>query len=333
MKKFKRIYPFLGISLICIYWLTMFNHSSYIRDSFTCTDSLGYSAIKEIFTKKEIFDKMKNCSTLSINPNSIEDVVGPTFIFQKEKSQEKITNFENFSKKFNKSIIESDSVSTSIRAKMITPYFNITISRNVTAERNGLSFSIRQMINLESMDIEFGFLARVIVPIISTICVFTHRKKKKSLVAFIFSLLTILMHTFYNGKCMQLFRFMASVAWVLEFALMLGLHINAFAIVIPVLILTAAVAMLFFAFLFDASKWFKDLTTSYMVTISLMVGDHVIDTLNSIHGYGTPFFIRFIATCVFVLILVFVVMSSTGRPLNRLIHNSHETKVQIGNDE
>ena len=72
---------------------------------------------------------------------------------------------------------------------------------------------------------------------------------------------------------------------------MFGLHEKALVISLPIFTITCAVSMLFFSFLFDSSKWFKDLKMSYFVTMSLMVGDHVIDTLNSIQGYGIKFLV------------------------------------------
>ena len=322
--KFKRTLPFLGISLIFFYWLSLFNHTSHIRESLTCYDSRGYAAVKEIMTKDALYDLLKNCSSLEFDKNSYTLLDGPNVALTRKGQQAKQLDpdSDDMKDEFNTNIAFYDHMYTVFSIKYNAPKFTAFFTRNVTADRNGLTFSARQKIELDKIESDFNTVVRVVAPAVAAFLILSRRIRYPQVISTVMSLLSVFLHTFFYGQFLPVFRLVLSFAWVIEFGFMVHLHIKGYMIVIPVLILTLAISLIFFAIMYDSSKWFRNVRTGYMVTISLMVGDHVMDMLTSLQGYSIDLYMRVAATCLLILILVLVVMSSVGSPFRRLIHIS-----------
>ena len=320
--KLKRILPFLGISLIFFYWLSLFNHTYHIREALTCYNSRGYLAVKDLMTKRDLYSLIHNCSNINFDNSSIFLINQPTIRFSYADKTLPVTSISpsDFDSFFEGNIHRFDTVITSVALQYNAPNFAALFSRNVSFERNGLTFSVKQKIELEKIEARFNIFVSIIVPIVALIFLFSRPVNLTIIVPISLSTLAIFMHTFFYGKYLPLFRLILSIAWICEFGLMVGLQIKGYTVVLPIIILTMSVACAMYSYLFKSSRWFKDIQTGYLATISLMVGDHIMEMMTSIEDFSFPFYFKYGLTSILVLILVFVILSSVGAPFKRLTH-------------
>lgn len=319
MIKFRKILPFLGISLICTYWLAIFDSSTYIKDTLFCYNSIGYDASRDLYSKKEMISLISNCSEIHIDPNSIVDIKGPEITYYFHNSPPFSTNMNNFETEFEKHVSKANRVAMKSEITVNAPKFRAHFTKLIDFRRYGVLFSVYQIITMEQIDVFRHIFVRYIVSALAFFLLFFHKRRKRNVFAFTLSTLTILMHVMFFGRYLQTFRIIATFSWLIEFLNMLNLKIRGFSIVIPVILLTLACAMTFYGIFMTHSKWFKDVTTSTIVTISLMVGDHVQETMTSLHGHSLILVFRFVCSGILVLILTFIIMASIGKPFNKLV--------------
>ncbi|EAY12682.1 hypothetical protein TVAG_117040 [Trichomonas vaginalis G3] len=322
MLKIKKILPFLGISFLCTYWLAIFDSSAYIRDSLSCYNSVGYEASRDFYSKNEIINLFTNCSEINIDKSSIGDVRGPILTYYFQDSPPISTNMNNFESEFHKHHVKATKMILRTDLTYTAPKFKAHFMKIIRLHRNGVLFSARQIIKMDRIDIKHNFFIRYIASLIAFVFLFFHKRRRRNLLPFILSSLTVIMHVFLFGRFLQTFRIVAAICWLIEFLNMLNLKYRGFSIVIPIILLTLACSMIFYGIFMTHSKWFKDITTSYIVTVSLMVGDHIQETMTSLHGHSAVLFFRFICSSTLVLILTFIIMASVGKPFNKLVSSN-----------
>ena len=325
-RRIKRILPFLGISLIFFYWSSVFNHTFHIRESLTCYNSRGYLAVRDLMTKEELHSLLHNCSQFNFDKESVQLVQQPSIIFTKNGITKNtlIIDPSELDLSFDQNVGQYDDIYSAVSFKYQSPKFISYFSRNVSFHREGLTFSTKQKIELHEIDSDFNIIVRFVVPIIAFLCIFSRKVTTTTILPIIVSSIVILMHCLFYGKYLPIFRLILSISWIYEFGLMIGLHIRGYVVAVPILILTLSVALVFFSVMYKSSRWFRHLQSGYLATISLMVGDHVMEMMTSFGGSSYPLYLRFGSSCILIIILVFVVLSSVGSPFKHLIHGDEQ---------
>ena len=315
-----RILPLSGISLIGIYWSVLQSNLNNIRNSFSCYNNIGYFSIMNIHQKSILFSLLKNCSNLPkfklINFNIIKNNIYfqfPNSTFLELPFNQKINQFEIY-------ILNSSYFYLYLEFSIHLKKFNSFLSRKINFQRNGIIFSISQSFELIKIIKTNSIIINYLLPFFSFISLFFRKKNLISILIFSISLIPIFFHFFLFGEYLPFFRFICSISWLLEFFLFFQIQFTTFYLFIPFFLILIAISFIFYGIYSNESKWFNEIFQSFFVVYSLMVGDHINDSLISLFGsFSFSFIIRWILFIFLILSLAFLIIPSFERPFTKFM--------------
>lgn len=309
------VIPFIGMSVLTFYWIYILNRYSDLQTTLYCFESGGYHAEKLFYNQQTFLDSVNTCVS---DPELINcDLVSlnKEIILNENITSSKMSVDRNITHTLKGAVYRLD------KLFIIDKYFitcgnqQIIFDRNVKYIRNGLFIHGSQSVVMKDFKVKDAEILFLIITTFCTILINIRKSPGKKVPVIILSCSSIIFSLAFYGSSLPLFRTTLALSWLSEFIIAFKIDINGYKVVLPVILLVMSIASLMHMFLFDKTKWMRNFKFSFVVSYSLMFGDHIQDLTASIRGdidWAYMFTIFLPILCISVL--TFVILSSTNNP-------------------
>jgi len=301
----------------------MFNRIKFVQNSVLCHCTSGYGIMNKICTKDLLYTVIYNSTFIPSFQNISIGVLWNRIVFHYYNDRTLKMDLGFFPIEIEDEIRNSNKIDLSMRLVATIEKVTYEISRTVLLIKDGLCFQISNLIQIHEIFGAEDVFFRFIVPFCILSLVIWREHGIKTTISTIASLIVAFMQAFFFGKFIPLFRICLTVSLLFEFFVSFNIDSGILFVFIPLVLLVISIGVTLHSILSFHSPWFSDLFQSIIVTFSLMVGDHVHDTVSSINGSPDYMYvIRNVLVALCIVVLAFAIVPSFERPFVRFLSNT-----------